>query len=86
MNGVGCHKPGVPVNARPRVPPRVRLARVVDPHGRDVLAAAKPDVRSEIVAEADVPAGTPDEVLAVDPHVTVLIDPVKFDRYFRVLV
>jgi hypothetical protein len=86
VDPVGDRQPGMPVDARARVPARVGLVGVVHLDREHVLARAEVDVRGEVVPEADVSERPLAEVLAVDPHLAVLIDAVKFNQDLSALV
>src|ERR1035441_9112438 len=70
----------MPVDARSRIPAAVGLMGVVH-LDRDHVIAAEDEVRREVVGKRNVPVGTPAEILAVDPHLAVLVDAAEFDDH-----
>ncbi len=68
-------KPHVAIDAAPRIPAGVRLARVVDAHRHHVHA--RHEVTRDVVGEADVTVRSFAEVDAVDPDVAVHVHAVE---------
>ncbi len=67
------------IDARSRIPARIGLQRIVDAHGDHVGLAVGPQPGRQVVLEGDIAIGPLTQGMAVDPHLTALIDAVELD-------
>ena len=78
VHRVGNQQPRAPVDARSRIPAAVGLEGVIHLDGDHVIAA-EDEVRRQVVGKRNVAVGTLAEILAVDPHLAVLVDAAELD-------
>ena len=73
-------QPSMPVDPRPRIPPAVRLPRVVHLHRNHILAAVV-QMRRQFVRKRHKTIRTQPQILPVDPHLAVHINAVELQQH-----
>jgi len=80
MRGIGHDYSHMPIDARPAVPPAVRLRGIVHAYCQDV-APRKVQVRREVENETGVSVGVHSQFAPVEINSSVLVDAVELDTH-----
>ena len=77
MHRIGHHQPHVPIDARPGIPARRRLLRIITSHRDHILIL---QMRREVISETGISIRPMPEHLSVDPHIAVGHHAVEIDE------